>query len=59
MSTHPDNEDPMLWQDSETGVWHALESAAQRGCAMPWKREGVVRDETLTVLFSWSGEGGG
>ena len=35
VSSHPDDEDPMLWQDMETGVFHSiqhsLESRATKG----------------------------
>ncbi len=34
VSSHPNDEDPMPWQDMETGVFHSIQHNLEGGCPM-------------------------
>jgi hypothetical protein len=36
VSSHPDDEDPMPWQDQETGVWHSIQHNLQGPHVSRW-----------------------
>ena len=47
VSSHPDDEDPMLWQDMETGVFHSIQHNLE--AAQDQQNTGTSRDQPCQV----------